>query len=301
MATLVRIISGTVLAVALIGCGKSFDAAKPADNTKIAESDAPSVTSKPKNSIEMFVGYWVSEDTPTKGIIRFGTEKDFMTGAEVTKVYGLNLEPDFAYLTSAYAENDNPEVNLNGKRFESLLLRTLEGKKRVVQIDFEFATSDSIKVILKTADKTAERHFRRTDKTPELEQEFHRTQFARADQILTQVFASYSDPTCNEEWKFSTAPLHTHMDQCFKTWLNRFGTPETLQAYLKAAIEKGSVHFIEFLISAGADVRAAVPGGLTTVRSFGGYATITAGEHGPVMTNNTPDEVIEALKRHGLE
>lgn len=273
----------------LIGCAES-------SKEKEAQSEQKAVL-----EMSEFEGFWIAEESGKREVIQFATEKDLTTGEKITKVYGVDLVPTLNYLTSAYADNDNPQVLWNDSRFEALMVRKFQGVLRVVEMNFELPSKDVLKVTLKTKDKASQRTYVRASRSPDLEKEFRKVQFARANKILQDFLGARSDSTCELQWKYFKDRLPAYEDLCLKIWLKKFGTEKTLNGFLRKAIERPSVHLIDLLIEAGADVKKAVPHGLASVPVFQGELALGIDEHGWVVYNNTHEELLEALKRHGLE
>jgi hypothetical protein len=292
----------------LIGCsGTHSDQASSSEVGQTQESaekkaQATSEASKLEPLAE-YTGFWV-EETNDSEVIQLLSTRDSQTGSFVTKVLGLNLEPDIAYTTSAFADGDNPEIAFHDGRYEALLIKTIEGHRRLIEIAFDFTVKDKATVQVKVSGKTAVRTYTRVATSKKTEQKFYDVQKARAQKIINSAYSDFWKDYCDrpDDLFFLEGVITRHQTKCLTNWVKKFAKPDKLQELLVIAASVRNISAMKVLIEAGADVNA--PDAKRQAPAQAAFSSsshsLGIGEHGFVVSNGLTSEALSVLFDHGL-
>lgn len=82
-----------------------------------------------------YTGFWVYQNKDYKNILFISSEYKIDVDQIVTTISGVDFLPDFNISTLAFAQKDNPTLVLKKNVAEALMVRTVNGKKELFQIN----------------------------------------------------------------------------------------------------------------------------------------------------------------------
>lgn len=295
---------GSFALVSLLCACQRFEVKAPAgnaasSNTKVAGRSANESEAQRKVEPLMdFTGFWSLQNGEYRNTIKIESEVDFTTKTLRTKVFGLDLEPQFKYISSALAEDDNPYLELNGARVEALLMKTLGGQKRIVEFVFELQDTDTLKVSVRGNGKSYSEIYKRVTNEVRGGKEFYSLAVARAEKILATEIRTYNESLCSGHWAYPVSELaERYQNACLMKRIESGGLSPNDAEVFRAAIKSLNVDLLKQLIARGlkVDEFSFTDILLKTTGYIFKSSALTVGEHGGVRYATNLDETLRLL------
>lgn len=299
-----RIIASSGLFILLSACGAKKDAASPETVNPRALSTQSEFTADDlrHEPLVEYTGFWIHKGGARENIVRISSEESSATKSLETKIYGLDLFSDFGYRALAFADKDNPRMDLHENRVEALMEKTLSGKKSLIQIDFILNNPNLMTLTISAMGKTLVQSYERMEDEVTALRRFRQVQIARIEEFYAAERDNVVHPRCADKKPYFSDWASVTV-ACFKTMFEVQKPDPNAEGLLHIAAKRRNLSLVKYLLSHGASVQQRNREGRTALQELfkSGLGSFILPDHGAVPFTLNVDAVIGELLNSGAQ
>jgi hypothetical protein len=296
-----------VLALAVSGPQPSLPE-QPQQNPKELTTDPAVISEQEKREpLLRYTGYWLNPKT--QNLIFISSAKNLAKGTLETNISGMNFNQELGYLPLALAAADHPELVERDGFAEALMLRTIDRKRRVIQIVVKVESENELKIQSTAAGKSITESYVKITDEQKARQKYNKQNNQRAAAYYETV-ENFSEEECLKSsvglggtWSNgdsgSVYLVHYRRFECAKHLIEKGLLAATDPDLFLAAVEDRDVRLLRFLISKGAEVNTRDKAGKSVFEKLweGGTSSLIldSNEHGAVVRNFNINETLQVL------